>query len=102
MTPEAKTKERIKRMLVSHGVYYFMPATHGYGRSGVPDFVVCANGRFLAIEAKAGRGKTTALQEREMTHIRAAGGRTLVVYDTDDHFDMLRTTLQEMLDAPYY
>ncbi len=40
-TPEKKVKDKVKKMLVEVGAYYFMPATGGYGRSGVPDLVAC-------------------------------------------------------------
>ena len=78
-TPEKKVKDKVVAILKRFGVYYFFPATHGYGRSGVPDIICCFKGFFLAIECKAGKGKTTALQEREMQHIRDAGGVTLVI-----------------------
>lgn len=78
-TPEGKVKERVKRILVESSAYYFMPATGGFGRSGVPDFVGCLNGLFFAIECKAGKGKPTALQEREMKNIKKAGGEAWVV-----------------------
>jgi len=39
------------------------------------------NGVFIAIEAKAGKGTTTALQERELRRITDAGGIALVVYE---------------------
>ena len=78
-TPEKKVKNKVVEVLKAHGVYYFFPATFGMGRSGVPDIICCYRGRFLAIECKAGAGKTTALQERELAAIRAAGGMQLVV-----------------------
>tara|TARA_R110000868_G_scaffold12672_4_gene60142 strand:- start:1045 stop:1254 length:210 start_codon:yes stop_codon:yes gene_type:complete len=56
-----------------------MPATGGYGRSGVPDLVGCCNGKFFAIECKAGKGKTTALQDNELRKIKEAGGIALVI-----------------------
>ena len=56
-----------------------MPATGGYGRSGVPDIVGCVNGRFVAIECKAGLNQPTALQEREMKNIKDAGGVAVVI-----------------------
>ena len=78
-TPEKKVKNKVVEVLKAHGVYYFFPATFGMGRSGVPDIICCYRGRFLAIECKAGAGKTTALQDRELAAIRAAGGVQLVV-----------------------
>jgi Holliday junction resolvase len=77
-TPEKKVKAKVVEILKAHGVYYFFPATFGMGRSGVPDIICCYNGRFLAIECKAGVGKTTALQDRELNLIEKAGGFTLV------------------------
>lgn len=81
MTPEGKTKAAVKRLLEASGAYFFMPPANGYGRAGIPDFVCCVRGRFLAIEAKAGRGKTTALQDRELQRIKDAGGVSIVVYE---------------------
>lgn len=79
MTPEGKVKEKAKRILESIGAYYFMPATGGYGRSGVPDIVGCLNGVFFAIECKANGGRPTALQLREIDRINVAGGFAIVV-----------------------
>lgn len=78
-TPEAKVKAKVIAVLKEHGVYYFYPVTGGYGGSGVPDIVGCCHGRFFAIECKAGKNKPTALQEKNLTRIAAAGGEALVV-----------------------
>jgi len=87
MTPEAKVKAKVKKVLDEHKVYYFMPATGGYGRAGVPDIIACFNGQFIAIETKAGKGKTTALQERELSRIAESGGVTFVI--NEDNLDDL-------------
>ena len=79
MTPEGKVKARVKAILDSMKVYYFMPSTGGYGRSGIPDIIGCRNGVFFGIECKANGSKTTALQEREIKRINDAGGCALVV-----------------------
>lgn len=79
MTPEAKVKKKIVDILKRAGAYYFFPATGGYGRSGIPDIICCYNGMFIAIECKAGKGKTTALQDRELMNIWKAGGAAWVV-----------------------
>lgn len=90
-TPEKKVKARVEAMLKEAGAYYFFPATHGYGRSGVPDIVACLKGQFIGIECKAGRGTTTALQDRELSRIRAAGGVALVIHE--GNFDVLEELL---------
>ena len=78
-TPEGKVKARVVNVLKMHSVYYFFPTTFGMGRSGVPDIICCVDGNFLAIECKAGKGKTTALQDVEIESVRRAGGTALVV-----------------------
>jgi Holliday junction resolvase len=86
-TPEKKVKDKVRKLLTESGVYNFMPATHGYGRSGVPDIIACINGKFLAIETKAGKGTTTALQKRELDLIRKSGGVAMVI--NEDNLDEL-------------
>lgn len=90
-TPEGRVKAKIRKILDSLSAYYAMPLTGGYGKSGVPDFLVCHKGRFIGIEAKAGKGKTTALQDRELAAIVAAGGTSLVV--NEDNIDELKDAL---------
>lgn len=77
-TPEKKVKTNVKKTLDELGIYHFSPPGMGLGRAGIPDLICCYNGMFLAIECKAGKGKTTALQERELAAIAAAGGFTFV------------------------
>lgn len=89
MTPEGRVKEVVKKLLDKLGVWYFMPAANGYGRAGIPDFICCVNGHFLAIECKAGKGKTTALQDRELRLIKQAGGTALVIWEAPEYFHQL-------------
>ena len=83
MTPEAKVKASVVKLLKKYNVYHFFPATHGFGRSGVPDIICCAKSMFLAIECKAGAGKTTALQDRELKRISDNGGVTFVINENN-------------------
>lgn len=96
-TPEAKVKAKIKAILKSYDAYYAMPIGTGYGNSGVPDFLVCLNGEFLAIEAKAGRGVPTALQLKNLDAILTAGGRVLVINEEDIKLGTLEAILDNML-----
>jgi len=82
-TPESKVKAKIKALLAKNSVYYAMPIGTMYGNSGVPDFLCCLRGQFLAIEAKAGKGTTTALQEKHMREIRSSGGVAIVVNESN-------------------
>lgn len=82
-TPERKVKEAVVAVLKSNSVYYFFPPANGLGRAGIPDIIACCNGMFLAIECKAGKGTTTALQERELARIRDAGGAAFVVRENN-------------------
>ena len=79
MTPEKKVKTKVVAILKEFGAYYFYPVTGGYGASGVPDIVGCYMGKFFAIECKAGKGKTTALQEKNIAQIITQGGLAIVV-----------------------
>lgn len=82
-TPEGKVKAKIKKILKEHNIYYAMPMGTGYGNSGVPDFLCCLNGKFLAVEAKANGGIPTALQHKHLDDIQKASGVWWVVNETN-------------------
>lgn len=94
MTPEGKVKAKVKKLLVEGKHYYTMPVTGGYGNSGVPDFIVCVKGKFLAIECKADGGKTTALQNKNLNDIKLSGGVALVINETN--VDYLKQIISSM------
>lgn len=85
ITPEGRVKADVKKYLASIGAWWTMPMGTGFGKSGVPDFIVCLNGRFVAIETKA-PGKlrnTTAMQKAQIGAINASGGLAVVIDDVD-------------------
>ncbi len=96
-TPEGKVKAAVRKILDEFGVYYFSPAANGYGRVGIPDIICCVNGRFLAIECKAGKGTATALQKRELDDIRLAGGVAIVVNEST--IAAIQTIVRTMKDG---
>lgn len=79
MTPEAKVKKKIKEILNVMGAYFLQPIGTGFGSNGAPDIVACYKGFFIGIEAKAGKGKTTALQDFNLKRIEGMGGLALVI-----------------------
>jgi hypothetical protein len=99
--PESKVKKSIRKVLDSLGAdcWYFMPASYGYGRSGVPDFVGIYKGHGFAIEAKAGGRTPTALQADELNAVKVAGGMSIVVDETVP--DNLLRRVMEGLDTAH-
>jgi hypothetical protein len=91
LTPEKLVKNKVTQLLRLKNIYYFYPFSHGYGSIGIPDLIACYKGRFIAIECKAGKGKVTTLQEKNLTDIRACGGVALVI--NENNIDDISTQL---------
>ena len=51
------------------------------GRAGMPDFLVCYRGRFVAIEAKRPGGTLSQVQKLELSRLGRAGAVVLVAFD---------------------
>lgn len=96
-TPEKKVKDKVVKQLKAMGAYYFFPATHGYGRSGVPDVIACYKGYFFGIECKAGKNTPTKLQEMELQKIKDAGGFSWVV--NEDNVDEVTRVITMWVDS---
>jgi len=98
MTPEKKVKNAVVDILKLYkNLYYFYPVMGGYGAAGIPDIVVCYRGYFIAVECKAGKGKTTALQDKNLKQIRDAEGIAIVVNEENlqELQDILNVILEE-------
>lgn len=83
MRKEADVKRKIRECCKRFGIYFVTPMGTGYGRSGVPDILICAAGQFIAVECKFGGNKPTALQAKELQDIARSGGETWVVDETN-------------------
>jgi len=95
-TDEGKVKDEIKKIFRKFDLYYFMPVQMGYGATGVPDFLVCANGYFIGVEAKAThKDEPTGLQVKNLKEIQDAGGQSLVIHKDNLH------VLENLLDQLY-
>ena len=94
VTPESKVKRKVAELLKKYDAYYFFPAMGAFGRAGVPDIVGCYRGDFFAIECKAGKGRTTALQEAEIEKIRRVKGKAFVI--NESNIEVLETYLKEL------
>lgn len=89
LTDEARVKRSLKQFFDANGVWWYMPSTHGMGRSGLADFIALHNGKFWAIEAKGRtKDKTTGLQRLALQQVYDAGGSVAVV-DMDNYDDFI-------------
>jgi hypothetical protein len=96
-TPEGKVKDAVKKELRKRDIWYFMPMQNGFGVVGIPDFICCWEGKFLAIETKAPgkRGQTTANQDRIISEIKDHWGKALVVDDVSQLIDYLEAYYEQ-------
>lgn len=88
-TPEGKVKDAVKKELRKRNIWFFMPMQNGFGVVGIPDFICCWDGLFLAIETKAPgkRMQTTPNQNRVIAEIKDHAGRAIVVDDVSQVID---------------
>ena len=97
---EIKVKETwVKKKVVDHlkslGVYYFFPVASGWMSSGVPDIICCVKGKFVAIECKAGKNKTTAIQDKNIDSIRKNEGVAMVI--NEDNLEFMKMVIHEIM-----
>ena len=76
MPAEKNFENKIKRLFKKKDLYYFKFWGTMYTRSGVPDLIVCVNGRFLGVEVKADEGKPSEIQLENIRQIRENTGCT--------------------------
>lgn len=89
---EKDVKEKIKALLNFHGWYTWMPGANGFGAQGISDHLALKNGVFLAVEAKFGRGKPTAMQKSFAAQIMSNDGFAFCV--NEQNIDHLRMWLE--------
>lgn len=92
LTPEGRTKKKLRTYLKAIGAYRFSPVQMGLGQTTV-DELCCIRGRFVGIEVKAEGNVPTARQEMTMKEIQRAGG--IAVWG--DSFEMIVDRLEEAL-----
>lgn len=83
-TPEGKVKAAVNKLLAQFDrIYRFMPVPGGFGMPTL-DYLICANGYFLAIETKDKGKHPTGRQKLTIADIEAAEGTVFVIRGVDD------------------
>lgn len=81
---EKSIENKIKAYLKSKGAYYVKYFGNSYSQVGVPDILACYRGRFIGIEVKNEKGKTSPLQDYNLASIKEAGGISLVARSVNE------------------
>jgi hypothetical protein len=91
MQPESRIVKKIKEYLESRGARVFK--IHGgdnpFQEVGIPDLIVCYQGKFLGLEVKLPGEKPSTVQQVVLKQIRASGGIAAVVTSVSDVVPLL-------------
>lgn len=86
---EKNIENKIKAYLKGKGAYYVKYFGNQFSQVGVPDILACYKGRFIGIEVKNEKGKTSPLQDYNLASIKRAGGISLVARDIESVSEVL-------------
>jgi len=96
---EKNFENRIKKFLKDNGCWCLKYwGGGGFTKAGIPDLLICCNGRFIAVEVKGRGGRATELQTYTLNQINAAGGVGVVLYP--ESFDEFKQYIKCILDSP--
>ena len=76
---ESAFQKRVEKFLKQEQVWYLKVWGNGIQRSGIPDLLICCNGRFIGCELKRENGKATELQMYELKQIQRSGGHAMIL-----------------------
>jgi len=79
---EQKLQAKILKYMTAKGAYTVKVITAS--KAGVPDIVMCYEGRFYGIEVKIGNNKPSGLQIANLKKIEECGGIAILAYSLND------------------
>ena len=82
------TEQQIQRTMINwlESEGYYVVKVISANKSGVPDLLVCVEGKFVGIEVKRPetKGRVSKLQAHNLSKIRDCGGIATVSWSLDD------------------
>lgn len=84
MQPESRIGNAIRKYCEAQGAFVFKVHGNEMMMAGLPDLIVCHEGRFLGIEVKTPEGTVSIRQKYVHSLIERAGGSVLVARSVDD------------------
>lgn len=89
MPKESVIQAAIIKALKAEGHYVVNVVVAGV--AGTPDLLVCAHGRFIALEVKTPKGRVTPMQVVQNNLVEKAGGAGFVVRSVADALACVRS-----------
>ncbi|MFM1602052.1 VRR-NUC domain-containing protein [Helcococcus ovis] len=81
---ESNFQKQVIKFLKDKGCYVIKYWGGGkFTKAGVPDLLVCCNGKFLGVELKAPKGHPSKLQLHNLDLINKSGGIGILLYPKD-------------------
>ena len=93
--PESKLSRKIMDRLRLEGYFCFKVHGSEFMMAGLPDIIVCAEGRFIGLETKlpSTRGNVSPRQAYVHSQIQNAGGIATVVCSPQEALDVVQEVL---------
>ena len=88
--PEEIIVKETEKILKERGAWFYKTHGSAFGKSGIPDIIVCYKGRFIGFEVKRhSGGKQSELQKYHQREIHNTDGICEFVRDIDQVLDVL-------------
>lgn len=97
MAEEKNFENKIKSYLKEKGYWFVKFFANRNTKKGVPDLIVCVNGRFVGIETKKHDGKPTELQLWNIKEIRKNQGIAIVGYP--QKWEQIKRMLDDIMEG---
>ena len=91
---ESVITRQVKGWLKNHpDIWHMKVLGSGVQVKGVPDFLICKNGKFVGIELKRpdGKGIVSEVQKAQIDRIRKAGGVAEVIDNFNDFLALMES-----------
>ena len=88
MAQEKNLETKIKDFLKEKNIYHFKTKGGIYGTIGLPDLVICINGKFVGLELKSKIGKASLQQYKNGAKITENKGIFAIINDYDKFLEL--------------
>lgn len=95
MAEEKQFENKVKKYLKAKGIWHVKYFANSFTPVGIPDVLAVVNGKFVAIELKAEKGKTSPLQDYNIKEIERCGGIAIVLRPSG--FEDFKKLIEELL-----